>query len=330
MEDISTSSPIISVVMPTFNGEKFIAEAIESILNQTFNDFEFIIVDDGSTDNTEKIIQSFSDKRIVYIKKIQNSGISDTLNKGISIAKGKYIARMDDDDISLPNRFERQLENFKIYSDLIVCGSLSYIKNSNKVNNLPQHHEDIKLNLLFNNCMLHPSVMILKEVLLETKYDLNFVPSEDYDLWCRLIWKGKFYNIQEPLLKYRDHENSQTTKRRKEQLLKNVNIGLFMYEKLKLSTSKESAKYIEAFCAHDYSINGYKLKKLLLWFESVKVSNKENDIFDSLKFNKIVNIVLKRFVISYFMERKLKNKLFPFFLLNFKYKLILINYYVNK
>ena len=103
-----------------------------------------------------------------------------------------------------------------------------------------------------------------------------------------------------------------------------------MYEKLKLSTSKESAKYIEVLCAHDYSISSYKLKKFLLWFESVKVSNKENDIFDSLKFNKIVNIVLKRFVISYFMERKLKNKLFPFFLLNLKYKLILINYYVNK
>ena len=124
------SSPMISVVMPTFNGEKFIKEAIESILNQTFNDFEFIIVNDGSIDNTEKIIQSFSDKRIVYVKKEQNSGISDTLNLGISLAKGKYIARMDDDDISIPNRFERQLEVFASDLKIIVCGSVADIPSS--------------------------------------------------------------------------------------------------------------------------------------------------------------------------------------------------------
>lgn len=324
------SSPMISVVMPTFNGEKFIKEAIESILNQTFNDFEFIIVNDGSIDNTEKIIQSFSDKRIVYVKKEQNSGISDTLNLGISLAKGKYIARMDDDDISIPNRFERQLEVFASDLKIIVCGSLSYIKNSTRVSSLPEHHDDIKLNLLFNNCMLHPSVMILKEVLLETKYDLNFVPSEDYELWCRLIWKGEFYNIQEPLMIYRDHEGSQTSKRRKEQLLKNVDIGLFMYDKLELFSSKESAEYIRAFCAHDYSISGYSLKKLLLWFDDVKLINVEKNIFDNKKFNMILNNVLKRFVVSYFINRKLKNKLIPFFLMNFKYKRILINHYINK
>jgi len=330
MKDQKKISPLISVVMPTFNGEKFIGEAIESILNQTFRDFEFIIVDDGSSDKTEEIVKSFSDIRIIYIKKQENSGISDSLNLGISTARGKYIARMDDDDVSLPMRFEEQLKIFKINSKIIVCGSISYIKKGDRISSLPEHHEDIKLGLLFNNCMLHPSVMILKGPLLRAKYNTDFVPSEDYDLWSRLIWEGEFYNIQKPLLKYRDHIGSETSKRRKEQLLKNVKIGLFMFEKLGLNISLDSPEYIRSYCSHDYSISGYNLKKLIQWFEINKKINKKKNLFKTAEFEIITDRVLKRFVVSYFINRKLNKKLGAFLLLNFKYKGIIFNYYRKK
>jgi len=109
MKEIKNANhqPLISVIMPVFNGEKYLSLAIESILEQTFTDFEFIIINDGSTDDSEKIILSYQDRRIRYIKNKENLNIGRTLNKGIDLAKGKYIARMDCDDISLPNRFER-------------------------------------------------------------------------------------------------------------------------------------------------------------------------------------------------------------------------------
>src|SRR5215212_8979259 len=101
-------SPEISVILPVYNGEKFLGQAIESILGQSFPDFELIIVNDGSGDNSENIILSYTDKRVVYLKNQENSGLVSSLNRGVSVAKGKYIARMDADDISLPDRFKLQ------------------------------------------------------------------------------------------------------------------------------------------------------------------------------------------------------------------------------
>ena len=105
--------PLITVLMPVYNGEKYLQQAIESILKQTFTDFEFLIINDGSTDNSENIILSYDDSRIRYIKNEENLRLIRTLNKGIELAKGKYIARMDCDDISLPYRFEKQLKEFQ-------------------------------------------------------------------------------------------------------------------------------------------------------------------------------------------------------------------------
>ena len=110
----------VSIVIPVYNAEKYIKEAIESILNQTFSNFEFIIIDDGSIDATEEIIKSFKDSRIVYIKNEKNLGLIKTLNKGISIARGEFIARMDSDDISMPQRFELQLDVFKKYKGVDI------------------------------------------------------------------------------------------------------------------------------------------------------------------------------------------------------------------
>ena len=212
------NSPMISVIMPVYNGEKYLIEAIESILNQTYKDFEFIILNDGSTDKTEEIILSYQDPRIVYVKNDENLQIVETLNKGIELAKGKYIARMDADDISLPDRFEKQINIFKkqsyigaVFATVILIDTTGEIlQNWEADQNCIEHTQFAKI-LPKMNCFAHPSLMIDASLLKEYQYNVFPKYAEDYNLWLRLFSDGvKFYKINEPLVYYRIHHTSTT------------------------------------------------------------------------------------------------------------------------
>ena len=202
-------SPTISVVMPVYNGGKYLKEAIDSILNQTYADFELLLINDGSSDDSEYVILSFTDPRIIYIKNNQNIGLINTLNKGLDLSKGDFIARMDQDDIADITRFEKQLEVFRKNSDIGVCGSwltrFSY-NCENRLIKVPQNNEIIKIGLLVNNQFAHSTVMLRKSVIGEMRYDVNSKSAEDYEFWTRLSRITKLYNIQEPLLQYRVHD----------------------------------------------------------------------------------------------------------------------------
>ncbi len=200
--------PKISIIMPVYNGQKYLKSAIESILNQTFQEFELIIIDDCSTDESVNIVLSYKDKKIVLIKNKANLGIGASLNIGLDRAKGSYIARMDADDISISNRLLVQYEFMKNNKDIGVCGS--WYKNfgkSNKIKHKPIFSENIKVALLFDCVIGHSTVMIRKEVIDKTglKYNGNYKKSQDYDLWSRLSPLTKFYNIPQVLVKYRVH-----------------------------------------------------------------------------------------------------------------------------
>ncbi len=208
-------TPMISVVMPVYNGEKYLREAIESILNQTYKDFEFIILNDGSTDNTEEIILSYEDPRIVYIKNDKNLQIVETLNRGISLAKGKYIARMDADDISLPERFACQVEILEKSDEIIICGSYAETfgeECQTSIWKMPLTHPEIETTLLFHTAFIHPSVMMRANVIKENnlKYESIYEGVEDYALWMKMVQYGQMYNIPKPLLRYRIVANSIT------------------------------------------------------------------------------------------------------------------------
>ena len=202
---------MISVVMPVYNGEKFLKEAIESILNQTYKDFEFLIVYDESTDGTLSIIQEFQEKdtRVVLING-DKEGISGALNKGIKKSRGKYIARLDADDISLATRFEKQIIHMED-SGVDICGGHSLLINSNgKINGLnvvPISHKMCALSLLFKVPFAHPSVMIRKRFLdtNSLKYgQSSYKIAEDLDLWLRMYGCGaRFGNVDSVVLKYR-------------------------------------------------------------------------------------------------------------------------------
>ena len=200
--------------MPAYNAEKYIAEAIDSILGQTFEDFEFIILNDCSTDRTEEIILSYDDPRIVYLKNEQNLGVAATLNRGLEVAKGEYIARMDADDISHSYRLAKQAAFLDSFSGVICCGSaVEKFGSAQGLCVYPDSDDKIKTTLLLSCPIAHPSVMLRASILRTNKitYDLAFEKVEDYQLWTVLSEYGAFHNLQEPLIRYRIHAEQVST-----------------------------------------------------------------------------------------------------------------------
>ena len=203
-------NPTVSVVMSVYNAEKYLDKAIQSILNQTYKDFEFIIIDDGSKDKSLEILKRYEkqDVRIVLISR-ENKGLVASLNEGIGRAKGKYIARMDADDISLPRRFEEQI-NFISKENLDICGTFVELFNKDKVLGVltyPEKDQDIKFILMFMTSFAHPTVFIKKSVFRKIQYK-NYEHAEDYKLWTDIALMGyKMGNIGKVLLKYRLHDN---------------------------------------------------------------------------------------------------------------------------
>lgn len=223
----SPRQPLISVVMPVFNGQEYIHSAIESILGQSCADFEFIIIDDGSTDNTAQIVKKFQeiDSRIILISRA-NKGLSRSLNEGIDLASGALIARMDADDIALSERFKNQLAWLKL-TGADICGSWieCFGGGSSAVYRHPQSDVAIKTGLLFGCLLAHPTVMIKAPLIKALKYDSDWNRAEDYELWTRIALAGaKFTNIPEVLLRYRVHSSQVSTASSAEQKLLSQNI----------------------------------------------------------------------------------------------------------
>jgi glycosyltransferase involved in cell wall biosynthesis len=204
--------PSVTVLLPVYNGGAYLKEAIDSILLQTFKDFEFLIINDGSTDDTESIILSYTDPRIRYIKNETNLKLIATLNKGIKMARGAYIARMDADDIALPQRLEKQVEFMEMETDCVLCGTEAILIGRENEVPLKSPGDNIKIKclLFFNNYIIHPTVMLRKATLINKGlfYPKEALHSEDFALWINLRKHGTFNVIPEPLLKYRDHDMS--------------------------------------------------------------------------------------------------------------------------
>lgn len=210
--------PSVSVILPVYNGEKYLPQAIESILSQSFSDFEFIIINDASTDGTEGIIRRFQeiDKRIVYYKNEQNCKVVGSLNKGIELSKGQFIARMDADDVALKDRFQQQVDFLMKHPDTsLVDVLMEYTdddgKSLQKYNSKIFDPGKIKRYLANKNPLGHSSIMIRADIL--KKYKYNQTDFEDYELWLRLTGDGyKLAKLESPMLLYRIHELSITSK----------------------------------------------------------------------------------------------------------------------
>jgi len=200
------ADPLISVILPVYNGEKYLKEAVESILDQTYGNLEFIIMNDGSTDASESIILGFRDSRIIYMRQ-ENTGIGGALRNACTLAKGTYIARMDADDISFPERFEVQAEYLENNpATVLVSSAVMYINESGEVTgrSFPYTSDSaIKKKLRSFNPICHPGVMIKADAYKRSIGYLNIQPFEDHILWLSLSGIGKLHNFRFPLLKYR-------------------------------------------------------------------------------------------------------------------------------
>lgn len=212
MDTFLKNKSLVAVIMPVYNGEKYLREAIESILCQTFSDFIFFIIDDGSTDNSVDIIRTYSDTRIILLRNEKNLGISATLNKGLDNTNSTYIARMDCDDISLPSRLEEQMQFMEAHRDIGVCGTgVQTIRDTTRYTHAYlTDSEDIKASLLFNTSLAHPSVLIRKSILVENNlhYNTKNLHFEDYALWVEISQYSKLANLPKVLLQYRLHAES--------------------------------------------------------------------------------------------------------------------------
>ncbi len=212
--------PLVSVIIPVYNAQKYICEALKSIINQTYSNLEVIIIDDGSTDNSLEIITKYQleDSRVKILKNNKNMGLIYSLNKGIVNSNGKYIARMDADDISYLTRIEKQVNFMEKNTDVCMCGTecklfLGNKKFLRKNIEVEIDYEKIIASTLFKCEFIHPSIMIRRDIINENnyKYDSDFNSVEDYELWSRILINHKVTNIKESLLLYRVLKTSITS-----------------------------------------------------------------------------------------------------------------------
>lgn len=237
----------ISIILPTYNGGKYIRRAIESVVTQSFKDWELLVIDDGSTDNTKEIVESFNNPQIIYLKNEKNLGIQKTLNRGLKEAKGEYIARIDDDDEWVDSqKLEKQFNFLDENKNYVLIGTGVIVVNEEGEELfrylLPSEDEDIRSKILGKNCFVHSSVMFKKDTALKFGgYDesANTRHVEDYDLWLKLGTVGKFANLPTHAVKFTQRKGSISGKNKIEQFKKNITL---------IKTYKNKyPKYIGAF-----------------------------------------------------------------------------------
>lgn len=207
--------PLVSILMPVYKTAPYLREAMDSMLSQTFTDFELIVLDDCSPDNAEEILDSYTDPRIVRYKGEKNAGLSNVLNVGIGMARGKYIARMDSDDLSMPERLQIQVDYLEAHPDIdLVSVGMQLFGAKDEVWLREQDPEKVKIIALFHSPILHASSMWRRDSFEKRglRFRQEMVPAEDYDLWTRALVKGlRLVNLRQVLYKYRIHPEQATT-----------------------------------------------------------------------------------------------------------------------
>ena len=290
--------PKVSVVMPAYNAEKYIGESIKSILNQTFIDFEFIIINDGSRDRTKEIILSYSDDRIVYLENEINSGIVVTLNKGLEYATGEYIARMDADDIAVAERLEKQIEFMEENKDVGVLGTGICIFGEDvqeQARVFTTNPEQLKAELIFNSCIAHPTVMMRSNILKNNglSYDLEYAGAEDYNLWWKIAKVSRIATIPDLLVKYRIH-SSQITKKKDEKYYKMMEkLMEERFSDIGFKSSDIEKKVFMKYCLGEYETFSQKeVEELVDCLVHLLRCNKSNKYFSQKKLIKIFELAI--------------------------------------
>ncbi|MGV8108432.1 glycosyltransferase family 2 protein [Methanospirillum sp.] len=290
------TDPKVTVLMSVYNGDRYLNEAIDSILAQTYTDFEFLIINDASTDSTPEILVSYDDQRIRIVTNEENLGLTKSLNRGLALARGKYIARMDADDISFSHRLEIQTEFMDQHPEIGVCGSaIQFFGDKDSILSYPETPEEISISLLFFCPLAHPSVMIRKNVLelYNLTYDETIRYAQDFELWVRCSKFTSLYNLKIPLLGLRSHHSQismkhleQQTKYRNTIIQKNLSRLISEPSYKELSTHFHIINNNETW--NIWNMNKTTLSDIRIWLIKLQKANKRKKIFENCTFNKFI------------------------------------------
>lgn len=284
--------PKISVIMPVYNAQRYLRRAIDSILAQSFTDFEFLILNDASTDNTESILNNYSDSRIRYINNEQNIGVARSLNRGLRLARGEYIARMDADDVSLKKRFSQQVKYLSDNASVGIVGTWIRLFGDQLplIEQTPTGSSNVAAYMVFDNPIYHPTVMLRRSLIEEygLSYNSLFNRTEDYELWSRAVKVTLLDNLPMVLHKMRHHKKSVTSTCKEAMTRQTCELLAKQLQRLEVITSDEKIRF-----HHDVG-RGKRIKtrkdvhRAEKWLNFIRKKNMEVGIYDE----KTLDIVL--------------------------------------
>ncbi|PSU82830.1 glycosyl transferase [Photobacterium kishitanii] len=287
------SSPLVSILLPVYNGGEYIEEAIDSIISQTYKNFELIVINDGSNDNTRDLLDNYISFKNIKIYHTENQGIIKSLNYALSLADGEYIARMDADDIAYEDRISKQVSFLNENKDVWLCGSqVELIGTISGISNLPINADLCRIKALFSTPVYHPTVMFRRNNII---YDINYKDAEDYKFWTDILLLGEIKNINDVLLKYRTHENQISKLNNFNQVRKQIDISKRMLMR-EMSITDANIPYI---------------KLISLYLEGYQKNSYNIDLIDES-----VQYILAFFSwkgISCYFSFLMKNKIFSFY-----------------
>lgn len=301
--------PSVSILMPVYNAEPYLSEAIQSMLNQTYADFELIILDDCSTDGSADVIKSFTDARIVYHRNEINSGLANNLNTGLKLAKGKYVARMDGDDISLPHRLQTQVDFLESHPEIDLCSCAMQMFGADKQLWVRDHDpEQVKITMMFYSAILHASSVFRKDVFEKNNlyYNQETFPAEDYDLWARAAFFCRMVNLPDVMYLYRMHRAQVTsTDPGSAEKCREIQIN-YLQKALPVLNEKAIVGFVDGFISHNIGniteIKGVKNQYLMIIKANASVS-----FFNQ----KLLKIRLKKYfqqlVYTFLQQFKIRN-----------------------
>jgi len=285
---------LVTLVMPVYNAEKFLREAIDSVIKQTYSNWELIAVNDNSKDDSLVILKEYQniDSRIKVYSFDENQKPAIVRNFGITKAKGDYIGFIDADDICFEDRIEVQVNFLRNNATIDLCGGfwLRFGKNINyEQAYIKEHNEELKLAFIYENYIGNSTVLARKEVFLSNVFNPEFVPMEDYELWTRIIMKHNLYNIQKPLVKYRLHDNNiSDTIAVDYQVVKN-SIQLKYLKNIGFVIDDDELKYLKKGLQIGRVVGYEELKKILFAVHKFEVFQNENHFFDKELIQKTIN-----------------------------------------
>lgn len=299
----------VTVLMPAYNVGKYIRESIDSVLKQTYRDFELLVVDDCSTDNTAEVVKRFDDPKIKYVKNEKNLGLADNLNRGLELIETEYVARMDGDDIANPMWLEREIGLLETHPEIGICsGGFRFFGTRDGEVIYPEHPEDAQANMLFGCTVIVP--VFRRSILIDNDlhYKSEAFPAEDYRLWAECIRVTKLYTIQDVLFQYRMHESQICTEKHEIQIKKADEARLHMLDWLSSDFSDDEKRYfLNQFVSGEIrSKEDFRKKKAFsgLLLEKNRMQNHFSEAALKKRFKQNITLSLYKGIVSSFFNEQ--------------------------